>query len=34
MTWEYSEDNIIELTAIDLFLNELGYSFCLQQRKL
>jgi type I restriction enzyme R subunit len=25
MTWEYSEDNLIEQTAIDLFLNRLGW---------
>jgi len=25
MTWEYSEDNLIEQTAIDLFFNELGW---------
>lgn len=24
MTWEYSEDNLIEQTAIDLFFNQLG----------
>lgn len=25
MTSEYSEDNLIEQTAIDLFLNQLGW---------
>lgn len=25
MTWEYSEDNLIEQTAIDLFFNQLGW---------
>ncbi len=25
MTWEYSEDNLIEQTGIDLFFNQLGY---------
>jgi len=24
MIWEYSEDNLIEQTAIDLFFNQLG----------
>ncbi|MEI7983691.1 MAG: type I restriction endonuclease, partial [Bacteroidota bacterium] len=26
MTWEYSEDNLIEQTAIELFLNKLGWN--------
>jgi type I restriction enzyme R subunit len=25
MTWEYSEDNLIEQTAIDLFFNQLDW---------
>ena len=25
MTWEYSEDNLIEQTAIDLFYHKLGW---------
>ncbi len=26
MTWEYSEDNLIEQTAIDLLSNQLGWN--------
>jgi len=33
MTWEYSEDNLIEQTAIDLFLNELGWDTLLAFNK-
>ncbi len=29
MTWEYSEDNLIEQTAIDLFFNQLGWDITL-----
>ncbi len=33
MTWEYSEDNLIEQTAIDLFLNQLGWDTLLAFNK-
>jgi type I restriction enzyme R subunit len=29
MTWKYSEDNLFEQTAIDLFLNQLGWDTLL-----
>jgi type I restriction enzyme R subunit len=36
MSFEYSEDNLIEQTAIDLFFNQLGWDTLLafQQREL
>jgi type I restriction enzyme R subunit len=33
MTWEYSEDNLIEQTAIDLFFDELGWDTLLAYNK-
>ena len=33
MTWEYSEDNLIEQTAINLFFNELGWDTLLAYNK-
>lgn len=33
MTWEYSEDHLIEQTAIDLFLNKLGWDTLLAYNK-
>ena len=33
MAFEYSEDNLIEQTAIDLFLNELGWDTLLAFNK-
>ena len=33
MTWEYSEDNLIEQTAIDLFLNKLDWRTVLAYNK-
>jgi len=33
MTWEYSEDNLIEQTAIDLFFNRLGWDTLLAYNK-
>jgi type I restriction enzyme, R subunit len=33
MTWEYSEDNLIEQTAIDLFHNQLGWDTPLAYNK-
>ena len=33
MTWEYSEDNLIEQTAIDLFHNQLGWDTALAYNK-
>lgn len=33
MTWEYSEDNLIEQTAIDLFFNQLGWDTQLAYNK-
>lgn len=33
MTWEYSEDNLIEQTAIDLFFNQLGWDTLLAFNK-
>jgi type I restriction enzyme R subunit len=33
MTWEYSEDNLIEQTAIDLFLHQLGWNTLLAYNK-
>lgn len=33
MAWEYSEDNLIEQTAIDLFLNRLGWDTLLAYNK-
>jgi type I restriction enzyme R subunit len=33
MTWEYSEDNLIEQTAIDLFFNQLGWDTALAYNK-
>ena len=33
MTWEYSEDNLIEQTAIDLFFNRLGWDTVLAYNK-
>jgi type I restriction enzyme, R subunit len=33
MTWEYSEDNLIEQTAIDLFFNQLGWDTVLAFNK-
>lgn len=33
MTWEYSEDNLIEQTAIDLFLHQLGWDTLLAFNK-
>lgn len=33
MTWEYSEDNLIEQTAIDLFFNQLGWDTLLAYNK-
>ena len=33
MTWEYSEDNLIEHTAIDLFHNQLGWVTAIAYNK-
>jgi type I restriction enzyme R subunit len=33
MTYEYSEDNLIEQTAIDLFFNKLGWDILLAYNK-
>jgi len=33
MTWEYSEDNLIEQTAIDLFYNQLGWDTTIAYNK-
>ncbi len=33
MTWEYSEDNLIEQTAIDIFLHQLGWDTLLAFNK-
>jgi type I restriction enzyme R subunit len=33
MTWEYSEDNLIEQTAIDLFHNQLGWDTAIAYNK-
>jgi len=33
MAWEYSEDNLIEQTAIDLFFNRLGWDTALAYNK-
>lgn len=33
MTWEYSEDNLIEQTAIDIFFNQLGWDTLLAFNK-
>lgn len=33
MTWEYSEDNLIEQTAIDLFFNQLGWDTLIAYNK-
>jgi type I restriction enzyme R subunit len=33
MTWEYSEDNLIAQTAIDLFFNQLGWDTLLAYNK-
>jgi type I restriction enzyme, R subunit len=33
MTWEYSEDNLIEQTAIDLFFKSLGWDTLLAYNK-
>jgi type I restriction enzyme R subunit len=33
MAWEYSEDNLIEQTAIDLFFNQLGWDTLLAYNK-
>lgn len=33
MTYEYSEDNLIEQTAIDLFFDELGWDTLLAYNK-
>jgi len=33
MTWEYSEDNLVEQTAIDLFYNQLGWDTILAYNK-
>lgn len=33
MTWEYSEDNLIEQTAIDLFFNQLGWDIVIAFNK-
>jgi len=33
MTWEYSEDNLVEQTAIDLFFNQLGWDTLLAYNK-
>ena len=33
MSWEYSEDNLIEQTAIDLFYNQLGWDTALAYNK-
>ncbi len=33
MTWEYSEDNLIEQTAMDLFFNQLGWDTVLAFNK-
>ena len=33
MTWEYSEDNLIEQTAIDLFFNQLGWDTLVAYNK-
>ncbi|RRQ46864.1 type I restriction endonuclease subunit R [Chryseobacterium sp. SC28] len=33
MTWEYSEDHLIEQTAIDLFFNQLGWDTLLAYNK-
>lgn len=33
MTWEYSEDNLIEKTAIDIFFNHLGWDTLLAYNK-
>ncbi len=33
MSWEYSEDNLIEQTAIDLFFKRLGWDTVLAYNK-
>ena len=33
MTWEYSEDNLIEKAAIDLFFNQLGWDTAIAFNK-
>jgi type I restriction enzyme R subunit len=33
MAWEYSEDNLIEQTAIDLFFNQLGWDTLIAYNK-
>jgi type I restriction enzyme, R subunit len=33
MTWQFSEDNLIEQTAIDLFFNQLGWDKLLAYNK-
>lgn len=33
MSYEYSEDNLIEQTAIDLFFNQLGWDTLLAYNK-
>lgn len=33
MSWEYSEDNLIEQTAIDLFFNQLGWDTAIAYNK-
>jgi len=33
MTWDYSEDNLVEQTAIELFLNRLGWDTLVAYNK-
>ena len=33
MSWEYSEDNLVEQTAIDLFHNRLGWDTSVAYNK-
>ena len=33
MSWEYSEDNLVEQTAIDLFHNRLGWDIAIAYNK-
>jgi type I restriction enzyme, R subunit len=33
MAWEYSEDNLVEQTAIDLFFHQLGWDTLLAYNK-
>ena len=34
MSWEYSEDNLIEQTEIDLFFNRLGWNTALNNNNI